>query len=140
MVLYCVLQFAGTVTGRLAVPSAIHASEARGPNMGPQVGALLRAPKIGHQYTIAETVLAPNVQHLKQEFLKNASCKPLFSLGFMLDGSVVLCAAATPVMCPLIPVCSKFLLGLPAAKPIESQIPVFGPVGDTCRVRHTHYC
>ena len=119
----------------------MHVSEAWGPTMGPQVGALLRAPKIGYQYTIAETVLAPDVQHLKQEFLKNASCKPLFSLGFMVDGGVVLCAVVHPVIRSLVPVCSKLLLGgLPGAKPIESQVPVLGPAWDKGRVSHTYCC
>ena len=116
----------------------MHVSEAWGPTMGPQVGALLRAPKIGYQYTIAETVLAPDVQHLKQEFLKNASCKPLFSPGFMVDGRVVLCTVVTPGIRSFVPVCSKLVLGLPVVKPIEAQVPVFGPAGGTCRVRHTH--
>ena len=61
MFLYCVLQCIGTVTGRLAVPSAIYASEAWGPNMGPQPGVLVRAPKVGYQYTLAGTVLTPDV-------------------------------------------------------------------------------
>ena len=108
--------------------------------MRPQLGALLMAPKVGYQYILAGTVLAPDVQHLKQEFLKNTSCKPLFSLGFVVDDRVVLCAVVTLVLCPLIPVCSKLLLGLPAAKPIESQVPVIGSAGDECRVSHSYCC
>ena len=90
--------------------------------MGPQLGALLGAPKLGYQYTLAGTVLAPDVQLLNQESLENTSCKPLFSLGFMVDGGVVLCAVVTPVICPLVSVCSKFLLNLPVAKPLESSL------------------
>ena len=120
MVLHRVLQFADTVTGCLAVLSAIYISNAWGLNMGPQLGALLRAPKIRYQCTLAGTVLAQDIQHLTQEFLKNTSCKSLFSLAFMVYCRVVLCAVVTPVICPLVPVCSKLLLGLPATKPIES--------------------
>ena len=82
MVLHHVLPFADvvtdrlaadTVTGQLAVLSVMHTSEARGPNMGGQLGAMVVAPKLGYQYTLAGSVLAPDVQHLKQEFLNNAS-------------------------------------------------------------------
>ena len=104
MVLYHVPLFADTVTGQLSVPSAIHISGAWRPDMGPQLGALAMAPKVGYQYTLAGTVLAQDVQHLKQEFLKNTSCKPLFSLGFMVDDGVVLRAVVTPVICSFVPV------------------------------------
>ena len=49
MILHCVPRLAVTVTGCLAVTSAIHTSEAWGPNVGPQLGALLIAPKVGYQ-------------------------------------------------------------------------------------------
>ena len=138
MVLHCVPLFADTVTGQLSVPSAIHISGAWRPDMGPQLGALAMAPKVGYQYTLAGTVLAQDVQHLKQEFLKNTSCKPLLSLGFMIDGRAVLCAVVTPVIHSLIHVCSKLLLSLPAANPIESQVPVLEPAWDKCRISHIH--
>ena len=34
----------------------------------------------------------------------------------------MLCAVVTPVICPLVSVCSKFLLNLPVAKPLESSL------------------
>ena len=60
--------------------------------MAPHLGALTDAQKVGHQYTLAGTVFAPDVQHLKQESSKEASFKSLFSLGVTVDGCVVLYA------------------------------------------------
>ena len=59
MVLYCVPLFVDTITGWLTVPSAIHASKARGPNMVPQLGDLLVAPKVGYQYHFFMTRQVP---------------------------------------------------------------------------------
>ena len=128
MVLYHVPLFADTVTGQLSVPSAIHISGAWRPDMGPQLGALAMAPKVGYQYTLAGTVLAQDVQHLKQEFLKNTSCKPLFSLGFMADGGVLLRAVFAPVIRSLVPVYSKFLVG----PPCNNSNRVLSPSSWTC--------
>jgi hypothetical protein len=63
MVLYRVPRFAVTVTGCLVVTSAIHTSEAWRPNVGPQLGALLMAPKVGYQYTLLgqSTILSWNL-------------------------------------------------------------------------------
>ena len=93
-------------------------------------------PKVGYHYTLTGTTLAPDVQHLKQEFLKNTSCKALFSFGSMVDGGVVLCAVDIPVSLSFVPVCSKLLFVLSAAKSIESQVAVVGPAWDKCRVSH----
>ena len=49
MVLYHVLLFADTDTGRLAVPYVIYTPEVWGPSMGPHLGTLLVAPKVGYQ-------------------------------------------------------------------------------------------
>ena len=83
--------------------------------MGAQLGALLSGPKVGYQYTLAGTVLAPDVLHLKQESLKNASCKTLLSFGFMVDGWVVLRDIVSPVIWSFIPVYSELLLGFSAS-------------------------
>ena len=131
MALCSVLQFTDVLLGCLVVLSAIHTSEPWGPNFGTQLGALVSAHKVG---------LAPVVQHLKQESLKNMPCKPLFSLRFVVDGLVVLRAVVSVVIHSLVPVRSELLLSLPAAKPIESQIPVLGPAGGKCRVSHFHCC
>ena len=98
------------------------------------------APNVEFQYTLAGTSLAPDVHHLNREFLKNTSHKPFFSLGLMLGGGVVLCAVVPPAICSFAPVCSKLLLGLSAAKPIESQVPVLGSAWNKCRVSHTSCC